>query len=154
MDRITALTLSNRTRLPSNGKRQLSPETNSQASFKFPRLDANKVFEKLQGQDSFLEEAKKEIETASNCILASCKPDDGGMGMALTKLASALTNIIAGNEAFKSSLIDLLKSNNNSLMGAPPPLPRLLLASRSRYPKPSTSIPSLRGRSPPLRNPR
>ena len=79
--------LSNRPRLPSNCKRQLSPETNSQTSFKFPRLEANKVFEKLQGQDSFLEEAKKEIETASNCILASCKPDDGGLGTALTKLA-------------------------------------------------------------------
>ena len=79
--------LSNHPRLPSNGKRQLFPETNSQTSFKFPRLEVNKVFEKLQGQDSFLEEAKKEIETTSNCILASCKPDDGGLGTALTKLA-------------------------------------------------------------------
>ena len=86
--------LSYRPRLPSNGKRQLSPGTNAQPSFKFPRLDSNKMFEKLQGQDEFLTTAKAEIETATNAISASCKPDDGGIGTALFKLSSALSNII------------------------------------------------------------
>ena len=86
--------LSSRPHLPSAGKRQLSPGTNAQPSFKFPRLDSNKMFEKLQGQDEFLTTAKAEIETATNAISASCKPDDGGIGTALFKLSSALSNII------------------------------------------------------------
>ena len=131
--------LTNRGRLFSAGKRQLSPGDVSQASFKFPRLDANKLFEKLQGQDSFLEAAKKEIETANNAILASCKPDDGGMGTALTKLASALTNIISGNEALKSSIIDIFKATDNThkpdnAKEAPPPTPATPVLS-SKVPK-------------------
>ena len=111
--------LSQRPRLPSLGKRQLSPGGNSAPSFKFPRLDPNKMFEHLQGQDSFLAAAKAEIETANNCISASCKADDGGVGTALIKLSSALSNIISGNEALKSSIVDLLQANQKS--GPPPP---------------------------------
>ena len=80
------------------------------------------MFEQLQGQDSFLTAAKAEIETANNAISASCKPDDGGMGTALFKLSSALSNIISGNEALKSSIIDILQANKNA--GPPPPHPR------------------------------
>ena len=121
--------LLNRPRLFSNGKRQLSPGNQvAQASFKFPRLDANKIFDKLQGQDTFLETARKELETASNAILASCKPDDGGMGTALTKIASALTNIISGNEALKSSIINIFKASENAAKEAPPPTPTTPLA--------------------------
>ena len=133
--------LSQRPRLPSLGKRQLSPGGNSAPSFKFPRLDPNKMFEHLQGQDSFLAAAKAEIETANNCISSSCKPDDGGVGTALVKLSSALSNIISGNEALKSSIVDLLQANQKS--GPPPPALQPSLTSLSRFPKPSTSPPSL-----------
>ena len=133
--------LSQRPRLPSLGKRQLSPGGNSAPSFKFPRLDPNKMFEHLQGQDSFLAAAKAEIETANNCISASCKADDGGVGTALVKLSSALSNIISGNEALKSSIVDLLQANQKS--GPPPPALQPSLTSLSRFPKPSTSPPSL-----------
>ena len=99
--------LTQRPRLSSTGKRQLSPGASAPPSFKFPRLDSNKMFEKLQGQDNLLAAAKADIETANNAISASCKPDDGGMGTALFKLSSALSNIISSNEAMKSSIISL-----------------------------------------------
>ena len=105
--------LASRPRLPSQGKRQLSPGT-SQPTFKFPRLDANKVFDQLKGQDSFLDAARTDLETAKNAVAASCKPDDGGMGTALFKLTSVLTNLIEGNESLKSAIVDLFKSNSSA----------------------------------------
>ena len=141
--------LASRPRLPSQGKRQLSPGT-SQPTFKFPRLDANKVFDQLKGQDSFLDAARTDLETAKNAVAASCKPDDGGMGTALFKLTSVLTNLIEGNESLKSAIVDLFKSNSSAPdpQSADPPTTVLskvpvrttrVIASYSRSPKASTS---------------
>ena len=114
--------LSQRPRLPSTGKRQLSPGASAPPSFKFPRLDSNKMFEKLQGQDEFLTAAKAGIELANKAIGSACKPDDAGIGTALFQLSSALSNLISGNEALKSSIIDIFKAN--SVAGPPPPPPQ------------------------------
>ena len=114
--------LSQRPRLPSTGKRQLSPGASAPPSFKFPRLDSNKMFEKLQGQDEFLTAAKAGIELANKAIGSACKPDDGGIGTALFQLSSALSNLISGNEALKSSIIDIFKAN--SVAGPPPRRPK------------------------------
>ena len=96
-----------RTRLPSTGKRQLCPENENGNYFKFPKLDANLVYSQLQGQDIHIDNAKKNLDTASAVISANFKPDDGGIGTVLTNLASAVDNLIKGNDILKSSVIDL-----------------------------------------------
>ena len=128
--------LSQRPRLPSTGKGQLSPGATAPPSFKLPRLDSNKIFKKLQGQDEFLTAAKAGIELANKAIGSACKPDDGGIGTALFQLSSALSNIISGNEALKSSIIDIFKENS---MVGPPPTPPSPPVPLSRYLKPFTS---------------
>ena len=120
-----------RTRLPSTGKRQLCPENENGNYFKFPKLDANLVFFQLQGKDIHIDNAKKNLATA--VISANFKPDDGGIGTMLTNLASAVDNLLKGNDILKSSVIDLCKAPtgpatpkpafNFSLATSPQPAP-------------------------------
>ena len=99
-----------RIRLPSTGKRLLSPENNDGNMFKFPKLDANLVFSQLQGQDIHIDNAKKNLASATAVISANFKPDDGGIGTVLSNLASAVENLLKGNDILKSSVIDLCKA--------------------------------------------
>ena len=99
-----------RIRLPSTGKRLLSPENNDGNMFKFPKLDANLVFSQLQGQDIHIDNAKKNLAAASDVISANFKADDGGIGTVLSNLASAVENLLKGNDILKSSVIDLCKA--------------------------------------------
>ena len=101
--------LDHRTRLPSTGKRQLSPESSNGNLFKFPKLDANQVFSQLQGQDVHIETAKKALDAANTVICATFKPDDGGIGSILTNLATAIDSLLKGNDILKSSVVDLCK---------------------------------------------
>ena len=103
--------LSQQPRLPSTGKRQLSPGATAPPSFKFPRLDSNKIFEKLQGQDEFLTAAKAGIELANKAIGSACKPDDGGIGTAPVMRLSSLQS---------------LTSLKRTSWWVPPPLPQVL----------------------------
>ena len=103
-------TLDTRNRLPSTGKRQLSPESANGNFFKFPKLDANLLFAQLQGQDTHIENAKNALVAATTVISASFKPDDGGIGTVLTNLAAAVESLLKGNDILKSSVIDLCKT--------------------------------------------
>ena len=68
------------------------------------------MFSQLQGQDIHIDNAKKNLATATAVISANFKPDDGGIGTVLSNLASAVENLLKGNDILKSSVIDLCKA--------------------------------------------
>ena len=127
-----------RIRLPSTGKRLLSPENNDGNMFKFPKLDANLVFSQLQGQDIHIDNAKKNLAAASDVISANFKADDGGIGTVLSNLASAVENLLKGNDILKSSVIDLCKAPTGP--ATPKPAFNFSLAATSQPAPPQKKI--------------
>ena len=106
--------LSPRRRFPSIGKRSLPPDDDSGPTPKTPRLDANKVFDMLKDHDATIAGAKDALGCAVTAIDAFFKKDDGGIGTAISKIATALDFIIKSNESLKSTLVDACK------VGLPP----------------------------------
>ena len=101
--------LSPRRRFPSIGKRSLPPDDDSGPTPKTPRLDANKVFDMLKDHDATIAGAKDALGCAVTAIDAFFKKDDGGIGTAISKIATALDFIIKSNESLKSTLVDACK---------------------------------------------
>ena len=103
-----------RERLPSVGKRPLSPDLAPDSPMKLPRLDANKIFDQLSEQDKMTETAKEAILAAKAAIAAVCPPDDGGLGTAIHKLTEVCDLLIKNNENLKSTMLDICKAKSTA----------------------------------------
>jgi len=76
---------------------------------KQPRLDSHVIFDQLKEHDKCMDSAKNALTNAATAIGAACKPDDKGIGTALTQLYAAVEQLVQGSTVLKSALIDVCK---------------------------------------------
>ena len=96
--------LNPRSRTPST-KRARSPETVIEQA-KVPKLDSQVLFDQLKDHDKYMDQAKEALASAAGAIGAACKPDDNGIGTALSRMHAALEQLVMGSESIKSVLLD------------------------------------------------
>ena len=97
-------TLNPRSRTPST-KRACSPEVVIE-QVKLPKLDSQVLFDQLPDHDRYMDQAKVALVGAAGAIGAACKPDDNGIGTALSRMHAALEQLVMGSESIKSVMLD------------------------------------------------
>ncbi len=100
-----------RSRTPST-KRARSPEVIVD-QVKLPKLDSDTLFNQLKDHDKYMDQAKAALAGAAAAIGAACRPDDNGIGTALSGMHAALEQMVCGSEAIKSVLVDWCKNQND-----------------------------------------
>ncbi len=108
-----------RSRLPSVKRMRTSDTDYSSEQAKVPKLDAQVIFTQLGEHDKCMGNAKEALECAATAIKVACKVDDGGMGTAVSKLYSAVEQLIQGSELLKSTLIDLCNKKGENPISNP-----------------------------------
>lgn len=108
--------LISRPRIPSV-KRVRTSDSDSADQAKIPKLDSQVIFAQLKDHDTCMNSAKDALTGAAAAIKAACKEDDGGIGTALSKIYSAVEQLVSGSEVLKSALLDLC--NNKEKVSKP-----------------------------------
>ncbi len=99
-----------RSRTPST-KRARSPEVIVE-QVKLPKLDSETLFNQLKDHDKCMDLAKTALAGAATAIGAACRPDDNGIGTALSGVHAALEQLVLGSEAIKSVMMDWCKTQD------------------------------------------
>jgi len=81
---------------------------------KIPKLDANKVFDQLKVYDTMMTMAKTTLTEVGSCASKVGSVDDGTIGTAIYKLGQVLDAIISSQEALKSTIVDMVKLNEQA----------------------------------------
>jgi len=100
---------------PAKRKRTDEEEVPVASQQKQPRLDAQVIFDQLKEHDKHMESAKDALSSAATAIGAACKPDDKGIGTALTQLYAAVELLVQGSNVLKSAVVDVCKHASTSV---------------------------------------